>query len=300
MRIGGFTRIFDRPSFEEVLDAAAGHGLEALQLNLESAGLPPMPDRLDPDLCRRVRDQAAARGLTLAAVSGTFNIIHPDLEERARNFRSLRALAAACPALGAPRITFSTGTRNADYMWASHPDNGSPVAWSDMLESMAEAVEIAAEHEVPLVFEPEVSNVVDSAPKARLLLDHFGSPFLKVVIDGANLFGAGDLPRMAEWARSMLRDSLDAFVREDTGLALDVCQRDDFIDDLTAEVFGRMLGRMAEEPETVVRSTRILFLAKYLERIADHATNIAEMVIYMVKGKNIRHVSPVPSSVSET
>ena len=198
MRIGGFTRIFDRPSFQEVLDAAAGHGLEALQLNLESLGLPPMPDRLDPELCRRVRDQVAARGLTLAAVSGTFNIIHPDLEERARNFRSLRAIAAACPALGAPLITFSTGTRNADYMWASHPDNGSPGAWSDMLEAMAEAVKIAAEHEVPLVFEPEVSNVVDSAPKARRLLDHFGSPFLKVVIDGANLFGAGDLPRMAE------------------------------------------------------------------------------------------------------
>ena len=73
MRIGGFTRIFDRPSFEEVLDAAAGHGLQALQLNLESLGLPPMPDRLDPDLCRRVRDEAAARGLTLDAVSGTFN-----------------------------------------------------------------------------------------------------------------------------------------------------------------------------------------------------------------------------------
>ena len=198
MLIGGFTRIFDRPSFEEVLDAAAGHGLEAIQLNLESVGLPPMPDRLDPDLCRRVRDQVAARGLTLAAVSGTFNIIHPDLEERARNFRSLRVVADACPALGAPRITFSTGTRNADYMWASHPDNGSPEAWSDMLEAMAEAVEIAAEHEVPLVFEPEVSNVVDSAPKARRLLDHFDSPFLKVVIDGANLFGAGDLPRMAE------------------------------------------------------------------------------------------------------
>lgn len=198
MLIGGFTRIFDRPSFEEVLDAAAGHGLEAIQLNLESVGLPPMPDRLDPDLCRRVRDQVAARDLTLAAVSGTFNIIHPDPEERARNFRSLRVVADACPALGAPLITFSTGTRNADYMWASHPDNESPEAWSDMLEAMTEAVEVAAEHEVPLVFEPEVSNIVDSAPKARRLLDHFDSPFLKVVIDGANLFGAGDLPRMAE------------------------------------------------------------------------------------------------------
>ncbi len=106
-----------------------------------------------------------------------------------------------------------------------------------------------------------------------------------------------DIPRMADWARSMLRDSLDAFVREDTELALQVCQRDDFIDDLTAQLFRQMLAQMAQEPETVARSTRILFLAKYLERIADHATNIGEMVIYMAKGKSIRHVSPLPSSV---
>lgn len=106
-----------------------------------------------------------------------------------------------------------------------------------------------------------------------------------------------DLPQMADWARSMLRDSLDAFVREDTELALQVCQRDDFIDDLTAQIFNKMLERMTREPETAARSTRILFLAKYLERIADHATNIGEMVIYMAKGKSIRHVSPLPSSV---
>ena len=106
-----------------------------------------------------------------------------------------------------------------------------------------------------------------------------------------------DLPQMADWARSMLRDSLDAFVREDTELALQVCQRDDFIDDLTAQIFNKMLERMTQEPETAARSTRILFLAKYLERIADHATNIGEMVIYMAKGKSIRHVSPLPESV---
>jgi phosphate transport system protein len=106
-----------------------------------------------------------------------------------------------------------------------------------------------------------------------------------------------DLPRMAEWARSMLRDSLDAFVREDTELALQVCQRDDFIDNLTAQLFLEMLSFMAQDPQSVSRATRILFIAKYLERIADHATNIAEMVIYMVKGKSIRHVSPPPASV---
>jgi phosphate transport system protein len=106
-----------------------------------------------------------------------------------------------------------------------------------------------------------------------------------------------DLPRMANWAQSMLRDSLDAFVREDTELALQVCQRDDFIDNLTARLFREMLSYMAQDPQSVGRATRILFLAKYLERIADHATNIAEMVIYMVKGKSIRHMSPPPASV---
>jgi phosphate transport system protein len=106
-----------------------------------------------------------------------------------------------------------------------------------------------------------------------------------------------DLPHMADWARSMLRDSLDAFVREDTELALQVCQRDDFIDDLTSQVFRELLTYIVQDPSSASRAIRFLFLAKYLERIADHATNIAEMVIYMVKGKSIRHMSPPPSSV---
>ena len=106
-----------------------------------------------------------------------------------------------------------------------------------------------------------------------------------------------ELPEMAEGARAMLRDSLDAFVREDPDLALSVCQRDDRIDDLTAQIFNELLAQMRQEPEHASRATRTLFVAKYLERVADHATNIAEMVIYMAKGKSIRHVSPLPESV---
>lgn len=106
-----------------------------------------------------------------------------------------------------------------------------------------------------------------------------------------------ELPEMAEGARAMLRDSLDAFVREDPGLALQVCQRDDRIDELTAQVFDQFLSQMAREPENASRTTRTLFVTKYLERVADHATNIAEMVIYMAKGKSIRHMSPLPESV---
>lgn len=106
-----------------------------------------------------------------------------------------------------------------------------------------------------------------------------------------------DIPRMSEVAASMLRESLDAFVRGDVDLALKVCRDDDMIDDLTQQLFRELLSYMAEDPKTISRGIRLVFVAKYLERIADHATNIAEMVVFMVKGKSIRHMGDVPSTV---
>ena len=106
-----------------------------------------------------------------------------------------------------------------------------------------------------------------------------------------------DIPRMADVAQQMLRESLDAFVREDVDLALKVCRDDDIIDDLNDQLFRELLSYMMEDPKTVTRSIRLLFVSKYFERIADHATNIAEMVVFMVKGKSIRHLDQVPPSV---
>ena len=106
-----------------------------------------------------------------------------------------------------------------------------------------------------------------------------------------------DLPRMADISLAMLRRSLDAFIREDTELALEVCRGDDEVDKLNSQIFRELLSYMIEDPQTITRAMRILFISKYLERIADHATNIAEMVIYMVKGKSIRHVDEIPPTV---
>jgi sugar phosphate isomerase/epimerase len=83
-------------------------------------------------------------------------------------------------------------------MWRRHPDNDTSEAWRDMIAALREAVQIAEQYAVTLAFEPEVANVVDSAAKGRRLLDEIGSPRLKVVMDGANVFHAGDLPRMRE------------------------------------------------------------------------------------------------------
>src|SRR6202521_5932612 len=99
-----------------------------------------------------------------------------------------------------------------------------------------------------------------------------------------------DIPRMAPIAKSMLKDSLDAFTRDDTELAEEVIARDDEVDGLNYQIYRELLSYMAEDPATITRATRILFVSKYLERIADHATNIAEMVVYMVKGRMIRHM----------
>ena len=99
-----------------------------------------------------------------------------------------------------------------------------------------------------------------------------------------------DIPRMAEIAQTMVKDSLDAFMRDDTTLAQEVIERDDEVDRLNYQIYRELLSYMAEDPQTIPRATRILFVSKYLERIADHATNIAEMVVYMVKGSIIRHM----------
>ncbi len=98
-----------------------------------------------------------------------------------------------------------------------------------------------------------------------------------------------DIPRMADMAQGMLKEALDAFVNHDTGLAYAVCGRDDAIDDLNRQILRELLTYMMEDPGSITRATKIIFVSKYLERIADHATNIAEMVVYMVEGKNIRH-----------
>ncbi|BCB95319.1 phosphate transport system regulatory protein PhoU [Dissulfurispira thermophila] len=100
-----------------------------------------------------------------------------------------------------------------------------------------------------------------------------------------------DIPHMSQIAQGMTRDALDAFVKKDKRLAMDVIMRDDEVDDLKYGILEELISYMIRDPNTVSRAMKISFVAQYLERIADHATNIAEMVIYLVAGKIIRHMA---------
>jgi len=198
MELGILAKTFVRPTLPEVLDAVAAHGLRSVQFNLSSVGLPTLPEHLEAAVVAHVRTEMSRRGISIAAVSGTFNMIDPSLAERQHGLRRLGVLASNCRALGASIITLCTGTRDPNDMWRRHPDNDSKESWGDLVRSLRTALEATEPFAVTLAFEPEVSNVIDSAIKARRLLDEIGSPRLKVVIDAANLFHAGELPRMSE------------------------------------------------------------------------------------------------------
>ncbi len=98
-----------------------------------------------------------------------------------------------------------------------------------------------------------------------------------------------DIPHMAHLAQKMIKNSLDAFVNQDPRLAQEVCRDDDEVDRINDQVFRELLTYMMEDPKSITRAVDLILVSRNIERIADHATNISEDVIFIVEGKNIKH-----------
>ena len=188
MKLGIFAKTFDGSEPRTVLDTVARAGFAGAQYNMACSGLPAMPDEISEDHARMVAIAATSSGVDIMAVSGTYNMIHPDLAARERGHRRLAVLAERCGAMSTGLITLCTGTRDPLDQWREHPDNNSAEAWRDLLVAMETAIEIADQYDVDLGIEPELANVVNSAQKARRLIDELKSPRVKIVIDPANLF----------------------------------------------------------------------------------------------------------------
>lgn len=188
MRIGIFAKTFAAQGALASLQAARAAGFDTAQFNMACVGLPAMPEAIAPEACAEIAAASRAAGVSIAAVSGTYNMIHPDLAQRADGLRRLAVLTGAARAMGTGLVTLCAGTRDARDQWRHHRDNSSPEAWRDLLAEMAKAVEMAEAQGVDLGVEPELANVVDSAAAARRLLDELRSPRLRIVLDPANLF----------------------------------------------------------------------------------------------------------------
>jgi phosphate transport system protein len=137
--------------------------------------------------------------------------------------------------------------------------------------------------------------LITAAMKINADLERIGDQAVNIAENSLKLMNAAplkpliDLPRMAEIAEAMTRDSLDAFVRKDAALARGVLARDDEVDQLKDHIFRVLLTYMMADPGTIERALSLILVSRNLERIADHATNIAEDVIFLVEGKDVRH-----------
>jgi sugar phosphate isomerase/epimerase len=187
MRLGIFARTFpgDEPGPIFAAMRAAGYG--STQYNFSCSGLPSMPDAISQAVTDAVRTASESQTIEIVAVSGTYNMIHPEPAVRERGHARLAVIAAAARHLPSRLVTLCTGTRDPDDQWRRHPDNTTPEAWADLLASMELALEIAERYDVDVGVEPEQANVVSSADRARALIDELRSPRLKIVLDPANL-----------------------------------------------------------------------------------------------------------------
>jgi sugar phosphate isomerase/epimerase len=195
-RLGLLSREFPAISLHANLDAMAETGAVSVQFDLASAVGQTFPTELAQETVEAIREGFSERKLTLAALSGTYNMIDLDLQARATGAAGLNRVIGLAPLLGTNVVTLCTGSRDPNSMWRKHPDNDTPAAWADLLVQLEEAVRVAEKYGVTLGVEPEIGNTINSVDKARRLLDEVRSPQLKIVMDGANIFQRGQLPQM--------------------------------------------------------------------------------------------------------
>ncbi|MCD1266259.1 epimerase [Shinella sumterensis] len=193
MKLGIFAKTFEATQPGPVLKAVAGAGFVCAQYNMACSGLASMPDAIDEGQARAIAGAAHKAGIEIAAVSGTYNMIHPDRAVREAGHRRLAVLAERSHAMSTRLITLCTGTRDPYDQWKEHPDNGTPEAWRDLLEAVETAIGIAERYDVDLGIEPELANVINSAQKARRLIDEMQSRRIRIVLDPANLFETATL-----------------------------------------------------------------------------------------------------------
>jgi sugar phosphate isomerase/epimerase len=194
MQIGIFAKTFATHGATKTFAAARAAGYETVQFNMACAGLSPLPDEISTAVTASIAKAGAASNVGIAAVSATYNMIHPDVDMRRRGQKQFGVIAAAARAMGTSVVTLCTGSRDPVDQWKHHDGNRSPEAWRDLCLEMEQAIAIAEKHDVVLCIEPELANVVCDAKAALRLIAEMKSPHLRVILDPANLFEHGPAP----------------------------------------------------------------------------------------------------------
>lgn len=200
MELGIFSKTY-AGNLEQVFAQMHRDHIYVMQLNLLSAGMETMPEDYRAQDLDRIAALAKRYQIRLAALSGTFNMIDPDLVQRKEGIRRFAVLCEIASYLHIPIITLCSGSKNKESKWKWDDENAGKEAWNDLLATTEAILKDAVTHRIILGVEPEASNVVNTPEKARAYLDTFHSPYLKIVMDGANLFHTQQIHAMQETLR---------------------------------------------------------------------------------------------------
>lgn len=198
MEIGIFSRTYENISLEEIFQRMSEQGIYHTQFNLSSAGMDTLPNVFDEEKLLLVRKLVQKYHITLDALSGTFNMIDPDMEARQRGCRQFEVQCQIAKYLDIPIVTLCTGSKHPNNKWAFHEDNLKDAAWDDLMRSTEQILQYAQKYDIILGVETEVSNIICTPNKARRYLDAVGSANLKIIMDGANLFRKEQIPQMKQ------------------------------------------------------------------------------------------------------
>jgi sugar phosphate isomerase/epimerase len=190
-----FSRTYAMKNVAEVIGAAAMDGYAGIQANLSSAGFASLPDALPPGVAVQFGQEARARGIRLAALSGTYNMAHPDAKVREASRVGFQNVVSAAREMGAPIVSLCTGSRDPHDMWKFHAENDSDEAWKDLRSELELALRVAQEAGIRLAIEPEPANVIRDARAAKRILNEMASSHLGIVLDAANLLTPETLSR---------------------------------------------------------------------------------------------------------
>jgi sugar phosphate isomerase/epimerase len=187
MKLGIFAKTFHGATPLAVLSAARDAGYQAVQYNMTCSGLAALPLEIAGDVAEAVAAASEETRVEIAAVSATYNMIHPDAAVREKGRRGFQAIASMARRMGTSLLTVCSGTLDPEDQWRHHSDNASAAAWQEMCKEFSRLLTIAETYDVEIGVEPELNNVVCTADRARQLIDTLCSDRIRIVFDPANL-----------------------------------------------------------------------------------------------------------------
>lgn len=188
MKIGIFSRTYEITDLEETYRRMTAQGIYHTQFNLSNAGLETLPNYIDEEKIKEINRLTRQYNITIDALSGTFNMIDPDLNKRKEGCEQFEIQCTIAHMLHIPIVSLCTGSKNPESKWKWHDDNLSQAAWDDLLRSTEQILQYAEKQNVILGVETEASNIINTPERAKKYMDCFKSDRIKIIMDGANLF----------------------------------------------------------------------------------------------------------------